>query len=61
MRWLGASKVQMPKNRAAVTSALSSREYEEDGFTVTGGQVGWRGVHVRSHKVALMTCVCREV
>lgn len=33
-----------------MTSALSSRGYEEDGFTVTGGQVGWQVVQVRSHK-----------
>lgn len=50
--WLGTSKVQILKQRASVTSALSSRGYEEDGFTGTGGQVGWQVVHIRSHKWA---------
>jgi len=58
---LGTLQVQISKQRASVTSAPSNREYEEDGFTVTGEQVEWRVVHIRAHKVAVITFVCCEV
>lgn len=59
--WLGTLQVQISKQRASVTSAPSSREYEEDGFTVTGEQVESGVVHIRSHKVAVITFVCCKV